>query len=105
MLSAGCGAPCSTCRVGDFMDDDKADDAGNRIVDQIILRALLREFVKRLALLSDKPEQAIREIGESLQDFVNGYHVPGCDERELERAKERARMNLDTLIESFPRIG
>ena len=85
------------------MSDDRELDA--RLVDQILLRALMREVVKRHALQSPDQEQAIREIGESLQNFVNGYDVPGVDSDELEKAKERARMNFDALIASFQRSG
>lgn len=87
------------------MADDHADGSGNLVVEQIILRALLREFVKRLSQQAPNPAQAIREIGESLQDFVNGYEVPGTDQGELERAKEQARMNLDALIKSLESNG
>ena len=85
------------------MADD--DVSGPLITEQIILRALLREFVKRLAQQSPEPEKIVRLLGESLQDFVNGYGVPGADQMELEGAKERARMNIDALIKSFERRG
>jgi hypothetical protein len=87
------------------VNDDGSEIAGFMMVEQIMLRALFREVVKRLAQQSSNPEQTIREIGESLQDFVNGYRVPGADDEALERANERARMNLDTLIKSFERSG
>jgi hypothetical protein len=86
-------------------DDEMSELAGALVVEQIMLRALLREVVKRLAQQSSNPEQAIREAGESFQDFVNGYRVPETDEQTMERAKEQARMNLDALIKSFEHNG
>jgi hypothetical protein len=85
------------------MGDDPPELLDWLLVDQIILRALLREFLKRFAQQSADPEKAIREIGDSLQDFVNGYRVPDAENSALEEAKERARMNLDTLLSSFRR--
>ena len=87
------------------MDDDVSELAGSVTVEQIMLRALMRELVKRLAAQSANPEHTIREIGESLQDFVNGYLLLGANDGEMERAKERARMNFDALIRSFERSG
>lgn len=73
----------------------------NAAVDQIMLRALLREFVKRYAEGSSDRQKSIREIGESLQDFVSGFRVPDVDELMMEQAKEGARMNFDQVIRSL----
>ncbi len=87
------------------MADDLSELAGSLMVEQIILRALLREVARQFIRQSSDSSQAAREFGEGLQKFVNGCSVQGTDDHEMELAKERARLNIDALMASFSNIG
>ena len=71
-------------------------------VDQIILRALLAEFVRQSVQTSDEPERAKRDLLNRLYETIDSHCVPGASEDVLDDFREKARGNIDALLASLP---
>ncbi|MEX2616486.1 MAG: hypothetical protein WD767_10350 [Alphaproteobacteria bacterium] len=81
------------------MDDDQIDRILEAVaVDQIILRALLCESLKRFAKNETSPDEAMREYVNSLYRTIDLYDVPGADAAHMEKLREAARQNIDALV-------
>ncbi len=80
------------------MTDEVSELTSSLLVEQIMLRGMMVEVVKLFAKLSANPDVTIREFGEGLQQFVNGYDLPAANKHMMEQAKERVRMNIDAAI-------
>lgn len=80
------------------MADDTNDLAHAVAIEQIVLRALLVEFVTQHTKASKNPEESRRELLNGLYEFIDHHRVPGADGEALEVLKEKARGQIDVLL-------
>ena len=71
------------------------------VTDQILLRALMKELIKRCADGTAEPLEVVRELAQSLHGYIDSYTVGCGDSLALEHAKEHARMNVDRVCSLF----